>query len=136
MFTFLHLTYISAPTIVHGPNSFLYLPSHEVRYLATKLRGATIAYFVILHLPKWGGRLQLKIYVISENVLNKSCWALNFLKKSQWVHMSISPRREAGGGGSKDCHFRNTKMYKKRQSRFISGLNTAKNTYFIKNFFK
>ncbi len=42
----------------------------------------------------------LKIRIIS----NKSC-KLNFVERSQWAHMSISPR--SGATGSKQCHFWN-----------------------------
>ncbi len=40
---------------------------------------------------------------------NKSCSELNFLQKSQWARMSISPGVELGS--SKDCHVWNIKMY-------------------------
>ncbi len=33
-----------------------------------------------------------KIILITKNTLNKSCSELNFLQKSWWAHMSISPR--------------------------------------------
>ncbi len=44
----------------------------------------------------WGSMLPKKIR-IWENSSNKSCSALNSLKKSQWVHMSISFRNGATG---------------------------------------
>ncbi len=36
------------------------------------------------------GTTQLKIHIILENALNKSCWALNFVQKSQW-RICLSP---------------------------------------------
>ncbi len=49
----------------------------------------------------WSSTL-LKICFISENALNKSCWALDFVQKCQWTHMFISPR--SGARGSKDWY--------------------------------
>ncbi len=40
---------------------------------------------------------------------SKSCSELNFLQRSQWAHMCISPR--GGARGSKDCHVLNIIMY-------------------------
>ncbi len=46
-----------------------------------------------------------KIRIISKNASNKSCWVLNSVQKSQWVHMSISsPHPLVKLGDSKDCH--------------------------------
>ncbi len=35
--------------------------------------------------------------IIWNNCLNKSCWGLNFIQKSQWMHKSISPKSGARG---------------------------------------
>ncbi len=43
------------------------------------------------------GWILLKLPIISENASNKSCWALNFIQKSQRMLMPISPRSEARG---------------------------------------
>ncbi len=39
----------------------------------------------------------LKIQTISKNSSNKICWTLNFFQKSQWSHVSISPRSGTRG---------------------------------------
>ncbi len=67
-----------------------------------------------------------------KNVSSKSCCKLNFVQKSQWVHMFIFPRSGARRG-SKQCHFRNIEMYKKRQSRLTLKLRLVKNTHYVKN---
>ncbi len=41
-----------------------------------------------------------KVQIILKNTSNKNCSELNFLQKTQWTHISISPR--SGGKGSKD----------------------------------
>ncbi len=72
--------------------------------------------------------------ILLKNASNKSCWALNFVQKSKWVHMSISPKR-----GVKDLQrLISFKCYKvlKWESRFTLGLNAAKNTDYIKKSFK
>ncbi len=38
-----------------------------------------------------------KLRIITKIASNKTCPELNFLQKSQWVHMSTSPRSEPGG---------------------------------------
>ncbi len=45
-----------------------------------------------------------KIHIISKNVSSESSSALNFLKKSQWAHMSIPPLAWVMLAGSKNCH--------------------------------
>ncbi len=50
-----------------------------------------------------------KLPIISKNTSNKSCWILNFLRKTQWMHVSICPR--SGGRGPKDYHVSNVIMY-------------------------
>ncbi len=37
-----------------------------------------------------------KLPIISKIASSKSCWKLNFLQKTQWAHMCISPRVELG----------------------------------------
>ncbi len=44
----------------------------------------------------WGSTLP-KIRVIPKNGLSKSYWALNSVQKTQWAHMSVSPRGGARG---------------------------------------
>ncbi len=44
----------------------------------------------------WGSTLP-KIWIVWKNARNKSCGTLNFVHKSQWVHMSISLRSGARG---------------------------------------
>ncbi len=67
---------------------------------------------------------------IPKNGSNKSFWDLNFLRQSQWAHMSISPLKWNYGAPTLTC----LKYYNvlKHESRFILALNTAKNTYYIK----
>ncbi len=51
-----------------------------------------------------------KIHIISKNASNKSCWALNYVQKSQ---KSIClPPLGVQLVGSKNCHLRNIIMYK------------------------
>ncbi len=64
----------------------------------------------------WNGKVDTpygstlpKLQIISENASNKSCWALNFVQKSHWVHMCISPR--SGARGSKDWYVSNIILY-------------------------
>ncbi len=52
-----------------------------------------------------------KIHIKSKISSNKRCSELNFVQKSQWMRMSISPR-SMELRGSKDWHFWNIKMYK------------------------
>ncbi len=49
---------------------------------------------------------------------NKSCSKLNFVQKSQLAHVSISPRSGALGG-SKDCYFRNIRVYKNDETDLL-----------------
>ncbi len=64
------------------------------------------------HSLKWESRFTLglnaaKITNYKKNCLNKSCWELNFVQKSQWTHFSISPRSGAELRGSKDGYVSN-----------------------------
>ncbi len=43
------------------------------------------------------GSMLLKIRVIDKNALNKSCWALKSIQKSQWAHMFMYPKSRAKG---------------------------------------
>ncbi len=56
-----------------------------------------------------------KIRIISKNPANKSLWALNFLKKSQWVHMSIAAH---GARGYKDWYISNIIRHRNGEVRF------------------
>ncbi len=57
----------------------------------------------------WGST-QPKIRVASKNSLNKNDSKLNFVQKSPWAHMSISPY--SGARDSKDSHLWKIIMYK------------------------
>ncbi len=72
--------------------------------------------------------------IISKNVSNKSCSELNFLRKSQQVHTSISPRSVARG--LQRLPFLRYYNVLKWGSRFTLGLNAAKITDYIKKLFK
>ncbi len=71
-----------------------------------------------------------KIPKISKNASNGNCAELNFLQKTQWTHISISPR--TGARASKDCHFLNIINVLEWESRLTLGLNAAKSTDCIK----
>ncbi len=62
----------------------------------------------------WNGKVDLisgltlpKLPIISESGFNKNCWALNFVQKIQWAHMSISPR----SGACEDWYISNIILY-------------------------
>ncbi len=63
--------------------------------------------------------LLAKLPIISKNVWNKSCWKLNFLRKTQWAHTSIFPR--SGARGSTDCHVSNIIMYRNKKVVSLEG---------------
>ncbi len=70
-----------------------------------------------------------KLPSISKNASNKSCWALNFIQKNQWTHMSISL-----WSGDRELQRQSCLTYynvNKRENRFTLGLDTAKNTHYI-----
>ncbi len=69
--------------------------------------------------------------VISKTASNKSYWELNFLQKTQWAHVSISPRSGARGLQRLSCFKYNNVL--KRKSGFALGFNAAENTSHIKN---
>ncbi len=50
-----------------------------------------------------------KIRIISKNTSNKNCWALSFVQKIQWTHLSTFPI--SGARGSKDCRHWNIIMH-------------------------
>ncbi len=66
-----------------------------------------------------------KLPTISENGPNKSSWALNSVRKSQWVHMSIFPR----SGAKRQQRLQSWKYYNvlKWERRFTLRFETAKN---------
>ncbi len=81
----------------------------------------------------WGSML-LKILTISNNAPNKSRWALNSIQKSQRVHMSTTLQ-----SGAKELRrLIRFKYYIVREwkSRFNLGLDTAKNTHYMRKGFK
>ncbi len=99
-------------------------------------RGSTDFYVwnIIMH---WNGNVDSlyssalpKIQIIRKNALNKICWKLNFLQKTQWAHMSISCRSKARGLLRLPC----LKQYNvlKWESRFTLRLSAAKNMDNIK----
>ncbi len=45
-----------------------------------------------------------KIHIITKSCSNNSCSGLNFVQKSQWMHMSISPRSGARGPERLICY--------------------------------
>ncbi len=71
--------------------------------------GACLIYFVHITLYRnWKvdsvlGSVLQKMWIVWENIQNKSCWALNSIHKSQWVHMCISPGVEPGGSKRLIC---------------------------------
>ncbi len=74
-----------------------------------------------------------KISLISKNTSNKSSSELNFLQKTQWKRMCISPRSGVRALQRLIC----LKYYNilKLESRFTLELNSVKNTnYMIKSF--
>ncbi len=79
------------------------------------------------------GSALLKIR-ISKKASNKSCLELNFVQKSSWAHISISPRSGDRGLQRSVC----LKSYnvQKLEISFTLGLNAAKNTHFMKKKFK
>ncbi len=52
----------------------------------------------------------IKIRIISKKASNNSTWPLNFIRKNQWAHKSISRQGELRR--SKDGHFRNKEFTK------------------------
>ncbi len=50
-----------------------------------------------------------KISVITKNLSNKNCSELNFLQKTHWTHISISPR--SGARRLQNFHFLNIVIY-------------------------
>ncbi len=68
---------------------------------------------------------------------NKSCSALNWVQKSQWAHMSISPR--SGAWGLKTLIWLKNYNAQKRQITFtlgVNGMNAGENTYYMEKTFK
>ncbi len=63
-----------------------------------------------------------KISIITKNALNESCLELNFLQKSQWVHMYVSPK-SGNKGLQRILFFKRSKMRK-----FTFRLKAAKST--------
>ncbi len=76
----------------------------------------------------WGSMLP-KIGIIREKVLNKSCWALNFIQKSSWAHMSI-PIQSRANGLEKLMWWKDYNV-QKWQITITLGLNASKNTAYI-----
>ncbi len=67
------------------------------------------------------------LYAILRLIINIIDWLfLNSVQKSQWAHMSISPRVEVGG--SKDCPLLKYCNVQKLGSWFTLGLDAAENT--------
>ncbi len=75
-----------------------------------------------------------KLPTISKNASNKNCWELNFLQKTQQVHMSIFPRSRARGVGRLP-YFKYYNVLK-WESRFTIGVSTAKINASNKNCWK
>ncbi len=78
-------------------------------------------------------RMQPKRHIMSKNDSNKSWFGFNLVQISQQAHMSISPWMEAIGLQRLSSLKYNMQ---KGEKRFALGLNTAKNTHYVKNFFK
>ncbi len=70
-----------------------------------------------------------KLSLISKTCSNKSCSELNFVQKSQRVHMSISVR--SGARGLERLPSFKYYNVQKLESRFTLGLIGAKNTHYI-----
>ncbi len=81
----------------------------------------------------WGWMLP-KIRIISKNISNKSCWALNSIRESQWAHLSYLLQSRAWA--SKDCHLLKHYNVQKLGSRFTLWLDAAKNTQYIQKCIK
>ncbi len=92
------------------------------------------------NVQKWGSRFTQRLHAaknmhyISKNASNKSCWAVNFVQKSQWTHMSISHQMELGA--PKIPHPLKYCNAQKWESRFTLGLDVAENTQYIQKCFK
>ncbi len=70
------------------------------------------------------GSTLLKICIIWENTNNKSCWALNSLQKSQWAHMSMSPR--SGAKRFQRLHHWKIILYKYEKEESVCGTTLLK----------
>ncbi len=81
----------------------------------------------------WSSMLS-KIRIICKNDSNKSFWALKSIQKSQWAHMSISPR--SGGRGLRRLPSLKYYNVQKQQNWFTLVLEAAKNTGYIQKRFK
>ncbi len=88
------------------------------------------------------GLILPKLPLILKNASKKSCSTLNFVQKSQWAYMSLSPRR--GARGSKDCHLWNIitdwndnvdTLYSLMLPKLpIISKNASNNSYWVLNF--
>ncbi len=78
------------------------------------------------------GRKSIHVWsaILSKIMSNKSCWAFNFVPKSHWMHISVTPGR--GAGILQRLVFSKYCYVQKRQSKFTLEPNTAKNTHHFK----
>ncbi len=70
--------------------AYVYLPSSEAQRLQ---RLICLKYYKVL---EWEIRFTLGLNTAENTDYIKNCSAFNFLQKSQWAHMSISPGMELG----------------------------------------
>ncbi len=75
-----------------------------------------------------------KLRITSKKASNSCCLELNFVQKSQRVHMSISP--QSGAKGLERLIWLKCFIVLKRQITFNLGLTATKNVYYIKKRFK
>ncbi len=76
------------------------------------------------------GSILPKIVIIWKKAWSESCWEFNFLQKTQWAHVSISPKCGARGLERLLC----LKYYNvlKRENRLTLKLNVVKNSDHMK----
>ncbi len=93
------------------------------------------------NIQKWESRFSLGlnaakiVHYMRKHASNNSCLALNSVKKSQWVRMSISLRNGAKG---LERLLPSLKYYnvQKWESTFSLWLNAARNTHYMRERFK
>ncbi len=79
---------------------FAALIKHEI-CLKCEKSIVSVSYFLVFFAKTFVKREIQKVYsrfkesTKTKNCSNKSCWELNFVQKTHWVHMAISPRSGA-----------------------------------------
>ncbi len=85
----------------------------------------------VVHQELWWLKSTPTLFLPSLKTINIRCWALNFIQKSQRADMSIFHR--SGGTGPRRLSYMKYFNVLQWESRFPFGLNSAKNTDYIKN---